>query len=387
MKYIVIIMLAVSYMTGLSAEERSFTLKADLSGLQKGDTIFICRENLLDSGRTDCDTLRINKNRSFVYKRRHQGGGFYTFTYSPASGSAGRNRSLTLFLNEGTVKLTGDVAHFGMAAKEGGEYDHPLIARYTFLQDSLALAESALYDRYDEAMKKNDSEMLKEVLIEISQGQHSSELDSLTTILVHETNDSEYAAALYVWNSTLFSSADMEDRLTGFTPEVQTSYTSDQIRKIIALKKVVEPGASAPDFTLTDSDGDTVSLTDYKGKYLLIFHWGVSQGSIRINSEIEPIYGMFHDRGLEILDLVQSDVNPGNYLSYSPNLYRQLNPLFHHLWKTVYTSVPENRYVCDSYALNAMPLLILISPEGEILVRNFGKSGEIIRHLSKGLSR
>lgn len=385
MRFINAFLLCMASALSMFAGTQSVTVKANISGLQKGDTILICREELLDSVAAVCDTLPITKKNNFVYKKNHAGGAFYTFIYRPADRTEGRNRNLTLFLNEGTVKLKGDAAHFGMVEKEGGEYEHPSVARYTYLQDSLSTVESDLYDRYDLAMKQGDSGMLKDVLLEISKGQSCPELDSLSIVLANEINDSEYAAAVYVWNSTLSTSGEMENRLSEFIPAVRDSYTAGQIRKVAEMKKKVEPEAQAPDFTLVDGEGETVSLQDYRGKYLLLFHWGVSQGSFRINTEVEQIYTMFHDRGLEILDFVHSDVQPGNFLSYSPELYRQLNPLFHHLWRTVYTAIPENFYVCDRYLLNAIPLLILISPEGKILIRNFGKSGEILKVLSRSL--
>ncbi|PPF45893.1 thioredoxin-dependent thiol peroxidase [Pseudoclavibacter sp. AY1F1] len=33
----------------------------------------------------------------------------------------------------------------------------------------------------------------------------------------------------------------------------------------------LEPGASAPDFTLTDQDGSSVSLSDYRGKRVILY--------------------------------------------------------------------------------------------------------------------
>ena len=151
------------------------------------------------------------------------------------------------------------------------------------------------------------------------------------------------------------------------------------------MKKSVEPGAIAPDFTLTDVNGEKVTLQDYEGKYLLIFHWGISKGCFRTNTELEQIYNMYHSKGLEILDFVQSDIQPGNYLSYTPELYRQLHPLLHHLWKSVYTSMSENTHIIKVYNLSAMPLLILISPEKKIIARNFGSTNEIVKILAKEL--
>ena len=386
MKHIAIISLCLFFCALISAQKQTFTVKGNIVGLEKGDSVLIFKENILHPEKRTCDTLLINKKNNFTYKKTNEGATFYTLVYHPTNKSKStRNRSLTLFLGKGTVKLKGDTDHFSMVEKKGNDYKHKLVARYIFLTDSIASIESNAYDRYEKAMESNDGNAMKEALIELSKGHGTAELDSLTLELVNTVNDSEYAAALYLWNSALLSSAEIEKRLNGFTPEIQKSFTAKELRKIIEMKKSVEPGAIAPDFTLTDVNGEKVTLQDYEGKYLLIFHWGISKGCFRTNTELEQIYNMYHSKGLEILDFVQSDVQPGNYLSYTPELYRQLHPLLHHLWKSVYTSMSENTHIIKKYNLSAMPLLILISPEKKIIARNFGSTNEIVKILAKEL--
>jgi len=39
------------------------------------------------------------------------------------------------------------------------------------------------------------------------------------------------------------------------------------------MKKIIQPGTKAPDFSLPDPDGNIVSLKDYKGKWVVVYFY------------------------------------------------------------------------------------------------------------------
>jgi glutathione peroxidase len=56
------------------------------------------------------------------------------------------------------------------------------------------------------------------------------------------------------------------------------------------------------DFEVTDGDGNTVSLSEYEGKVLLIVNSATKCGFTPQYTQLNEIYAEFHDRGFEILD-------------------------------------------------------------------------------------
>ena len=56
------------------------------------------------------------------------------------------------------------------------------------------------------------------------------------------------------------------------------------------------------DFSVTAQDGSEVSLSDYKGKVMLIVNTATGCGFTPQYEDLQEIYDEFHDRGLEILD-------------------------------------------------------------------------------------
>ncbi len=56
------------------------------------------------------------------------------------------------------------------------------------------------------------------------------------------------------------------------------------------------------DFTVKDTKGNDVSLSDYKGKVLLIVNTATKCGLTPQYEALEDLYERFHDKGFEILD-------------------------------------------------------------------------------------
>lgn len=56
------------------------------------------------------------------------------------------------------------------------------------------------------------------------------------------------------------------------------------------------------DFTVKDQQGSSVSLSDYRGKVLLVVNTATECGFTPQYAQLEEMYQTYHDQGLEILD-------------------------------------------------------------------------------------
>lgn len=61
--------------------------------------------------------------------------------------------------------------------------------------------------------------------------------------------------------------------------------------------------ASIYDFNLTDKKGNEVSLSDYKGRVLLVVNTATQCGFTPQYEELQQLYTRFHEQGLDIIDI------------------------------------------------------------------------------------
>jgi len=119
-------------------------------------------------------------------------------------------------------------------------------------------------------------------------------------------------------NRAVLASTYLEDVLLASAPALdraaRRSATLDDLRRRYDLRVVVDPprvegarvGDKAPDFTLTDTDGDKLSLSDLKGKGVILNFWATWCGPCR--QEMPLLQKAFEAHGSEGLVVVGVDV-------------------------------------------------------------------------------
>ena len=117
----------------------------------------------------------------------------------------------------------------------------------------------------------------------------------------------------------------------------------------------------APDFTLRDLDGQTVTLSHLKGKVVLLDFWATWCGGCKVEL---PWYVEFdrkyRDRGLAVVGVSMDDGGP------------QMVKTFLAQKGIVYPVVIGNEALGDRFQLQSMPLTLLIDKNGRIAVSHGG---------------
>jgi cytochrome c biogenesis protein CcmG/thiol:disulfide interchange protein DsbE len=118
---------------------------------------------------------------------------------------------------------------------------------------------------------------------------------------------------------------------------------------------------TAPNFTLSDSKGASVRLSDYKGKVVLLDFWATWCHGCK--TEI-PWYMEFQnkykDKGLAVIGVSMDD---DGWKSVKPFVEEQ---------KMNYAVVIGNEALAKLYAVDALPVTLLIDRNGKIAVSHAG---------------
>lgn len=121
-------------------------------------------------------------------------------------------------------------------------------------------------------------------------------------------------------------------------------------------RKVVADGKMAPDFTLKSIDGNDLSLSSLRGKYVILDFWGSwCIWCIKGFPEMKKYYEKYSDR-MEILGVDCSDTEDKWKAAVAKHELK---------WKHVYN--PKDSKLTEQYAITGFPTKIIIDPEGKIV--------------------
>src|SRR5690606_23984245 len=120
-------------------------------------------------------------------------------------------------------------------------------------------------------------------------------------------------------------------------------------------REVLQVGDPAPDFKLTDLNGEEHQLSDYKGQGVFVNFWGTwCKPCEKEFPLMERQYQVYKDQGVQILavNIAQSDFEVKQYAEQ-----RDL---------TFPIVIDKNKSVMEAYNIIPLPTTLLVNAEGNI---------------------
>lgn len=155
--------------------------------------------------------------------------------------------------------------------------------------------------------------------------------------------------------------ADVRNHIATFNEEAKASTFYARIEEGLKRFGACATGSPAPDITGTDMKGNPISLSQFKGKYVLVDFWSSGCGWCRKETVyLQKAYDLFKDKNFTILG-VSSDFRQKDWLRAIEE-----DKSF---WNQLLMPKDTIKKVMDQYCIIGIPHIILIDPQGIIIAK------------------
>lgn len=179
-------------------------------------------------------------------------------------------------------------------------------------------------------------------------------------------------------NRKVITTADGSAIFNGMDEALRLSHSGQVIYKLLDAESRTKVGAVAPGFTQPDAGGKKVSLSDYKGRWVLVEFWASWCMPCRAEApNLIKGYKAYHDKGFDILS-VSVDSDKAKWLAAV-----EKDGL---TWTQVSDLKGWNNEARVLYGIAGVPANFLVGPDGKVAASNLRgeKLNEKLKELFDG---
>ncbi|MDB5087607.1 MAG: hypothetical protein JWR09_1601 [Mucilaginibacter sp.] len=387
-RYIVIVALLIS--ASLAVQAQQFDLKGTISG-QNGGYLHLYYQN--NENKTVKDSCAIN-NGSFEFKGNITEPTMAFFIGAAKSNSYGDPNSTAFFIEPTTMQISVAANDFQNAVITGSKTQdeaaalqkqkEPILEKKKSWEQSHKEAE----DKYDAAVKNKESnKVINDLKDKVAAIQDQYEPYGKKIAAIDFAYFDGYPNSyLTTWQLRFYTSSLKVDSLQLFysrmNAQLQQSHYGKYLANQIANLRAGTPGSIAADFIATDLNGKSISISSFKGKYIILDFWASWCIPCRqSNPHMLQLYKKYHEKGLEIIGVANDDNNHAAWKKAvaTDGVGVWYNVLCGIDLEKIKNNEKNENDINEKFGIHSLPTKIIIDPSGKIVGRyddNFGGTEE-----------
>lgn len=352
-------------------DRNNFRISGSLTG-QEGTMVFLKEMTVNDL--VPIDSTELDKNANFSLGGHADMTGFYAFYSSPRD-------YVTLLIGPGDkINVTGEVHDLPQTYKVEGSADSRSVRDLSIelnrtimrIQDLSRIFNDSINSPNFDSIKAGLDRTYKEIVNsqrEFTFNFIRENINSLASLMALYQQIGPHHFVLdpvndYSWYKMVDSSLTVHYPGSESVKELhrQVVELTAQRKAEEMARKRFEKGSEVPEIALPSPEGDTITLSSLRGKYVLLDFWASWCGPCRVeNPKLVAAYNKYNSKGFEIYQ-VSLDRSRAAWIKAIED--------DHLTWKHVSDIQYWNSVVVPVYNIQGIPMNFLLDPEGRVIDQN-----------------